>query len=203
METIKSEIISYHVVNIGNSHTPLPIIYIKYNPELIPLIGKTVYTEISKDSIYNGTFESSLFASGNFPSLRPNFFMKYKYMVLLLNTEWKGYPNTKGNIQITYDQDEVDTSTGDEDILPEFVYDSYVQSNDESNTNTSNMMVPSNKKTNTLESKKESYSSEKDSDNNEDHNKSNNNILRLSILVIMYVLVFWSINHNLKQQNKQ
>lgn len=123
METITSEIVSQHSVKLGNN--TLPMLYIKHDPRLIPLIGHKVTSTIQGDDKYSGTFVSSIFSSGNFPSVRPNFFMKYKYLVVLLHVPWEGYSSKVGNITISFDPSTIVTSKTQSD-LPKFIYDTPV-----------------------------------------------------------------------------
>lgn len=101
METITSKIVSQHSVKLGN-HT-LPMFYINYEPKLVPILGQHVTSTIENNTLYNGSYPSSIYSSGSFPSLRPNFFMKHKYLVVLVHIPWKGYSTTTGDVAITFD----------------------------------------------------------------------------------------------------
>lgn len=108
---MKFNIESWNVIMLNNNpNNRTPAVYLKLTEELYMLmlmtygksnmfnvkIGDT--NNIYGDIIVDGYF----FSSVNTPNFRPNFYMQNGYITIVLNCEWKGYPDPRdcGTIEI-------------------------------------------------------------------------------------------------------
>ena len=96
---MKFEIYSWNVIMTNNNpNDRRPSVYIKPSKELENILNSLPNNEI--DIMIKGTYSAydsilitaHFYSSANMPNYRPNFFMDTKYLILVLDVEWSGYP---------------------------------------------------------------------------------------------------------------
>ena len=85
--------------------TPVPIIYIKPDDKLMKLASDNDNTLLLKINtpleIYNNRLMYGIFAkSSEIPNCRSNFFKKTGLYVIVLQSEWGGYPDCLGTCEV-------------------------------------------------------------------------------------------------------
>lgn len=97
------EIRQWNPIIIKNM-APIPMIYVIPNEELLKLLNykHRIFVKIfNSNSLYdNLIIEAQLSPSELTPNYRPNFQQQTGYISLILLTQWNGYPDSLGNIQI-------------------------------------------------------------------------------------------------------
>ena len=99
------EIMRWDAVMPKNNNFPYPMIYIKPDSDFLSYINENNYmflatvrgTGLQYDS---GPVIAVANLSGYFPNFRPYFFNDTGYYVLVLLTNWLGYPDTNGTVEI-------------------------------------------------------------------------------------------------------
>ena len=88
-----------------NNTFPLPMIYIKPNDddELYKKGNVLLYIKDSKSKYDNRPIIGYIYDSAEFPIKRPNFWNETKYLVIVLSTNWVGYPIDKGFVVVQKD----------------------------------------------------------------------------------------------------
>ena len=108
---MKFNIESWNVIMLNNNpNNRRPAVYVKLGEELYMLMLMT-YGESNMftvkiddtESDYGGvTVDGYFFNSVNTPNFRPNFFTQNGYITIVLDCEWKGYPDPRdcGTIEL-------------------------------------------------------------------------------------------------------
>ena len=99
------EIKRWDAVLFGNNEYPTPIIYVKADPNLLDFAeskdNALLITIKSTNSIYDNKIIPAVFAkSSEIPNCRPVYFNSTKLYVMVLQSEWHGYPESLGYCEI-------------------------------------------------------------------------------------------------------
>ena len=107
---MKFNIESWNVIMLNNNpNQRRPAVYVKLTEELYMFMlmtyDKSMFTVQIGDTnnIYDDiTVDGYFFNSVNTPNFRPNFYMKNGYITIILDCEWKGYPDPRdcGTIEL-------------------------------------------------------------------------------------------------------
>lgn len=95
----------WDAVLLGKNTDPRPIIYVKPDESLLKFAreNKNALLVNIQDSegVYDDKHIIGIFTkSSDIPNYRPNFFNKTDLYVIVLTSDWHGYPNSLGNCQI-------------------------------------------------------------------------------------------------------
>ena len=95
----------WDAVQFGSSTVPVPVAYILPSDELLTFAARTqgtIQVILSGTSFpYGGRqMEAALASSMDVPNCRPHFFNKTQLYVLVLNSEWYGYPDVLGTCTV-------------------------------------------------------------------------------------------------------
>ena len=90
----------------GNSVTRNPLIFVTPDPNFLEMARKNSFVVKCQikgsDSIYDKhSITGVINTSGNVPNCRPNFFDKTGLYVIRLLSNWYGYPNINGSVEIS------------------------------------------------------------------------------------------------------
>lgn len=121
------EIRQWNPIIIKNM-APIPMLYVIPNKELLKLLNykNRIFVKISNsNSLYdNLIIEAQLSPSELIPNYRPNFQQQTGYLSLLLLTQWNGYPDLLGNIQIL-DMENMLETLDDNNVEESFTTNNY------------------------------------------------------------------------------
>lgn len=92
-------------VIIKNNTYPMPMIYIKPDESFYKHINSQILVRIknSKSKYDDRPILGYVYDSAHFPSNRPNFWNETKSIIIVLFTNWAGYPDNLGKVFIGQD----------------------------------------------------------------------------------------------------
>ena len=95
----------WDAVQFGSSTVPVPVAYILPSNELLAFAARTqgtIQVMLTGTSFpYGGRqLEAALVSSADVPNCRPHFFNKTQLYVLVLNSDWYGYPDVLGTCTV-------------------------------------------------------------------------------------------------------